>query len=153
DSDGDALSDGLELGWGSAIPDTNTSTDTNGDGVPNFQPDLDPPVYNTTDNRTDSDHGGTPPANYSYFNPWTYDLSRSRPDLIAGTVKDPTRPDTDSDNINDGLEDRTYSITGSGNQQVIIPVHNGRVDILPNAVEAENVISHPPTVYNTSEIN
>ncbi len=50
DTDNDGLSDGLELGWGSAVGDTNASTDTNGDGVPNFQPDLDPPIYNTTDN-------------------------------------------------------------------------------------------------------
>src|SRR5581483_7601215 len=41
DSDGDDLSDGLELGWAAAVGDTSTTTDTNGDGVPNFQPDLD----------------------------------------------------------------------------------------------------------------
>ena len=64
DTDGDDLSDGLELGWGTAVGDTNVNTDTNGDGVPNFQPDLDPPVYNTTDN-------GSPPAgeDYSFFDP------------------------------------------------------------------------------------
>ena len=33
-----------------AVDDTNVNTDTNGDGVKNFQPDLDPPIYNTTDN-------------------------------------------------------------------------------------------------------
>ncbi len=50
DTDGDVLSDGLELGWATAVDDTNVNTDTNGDGVKNFQPDLDPPIYNTTDN-------------------------------------------------------------------------------------------------------
>ena len=57
DTDGDGLSDGLELGLtaplidaGATAADTNPATDTNGDGLPNFQSDFDPPIFNTTDN-------------------------------------------------------------------------------------------------------
>ena len=149
DTDGDGLSDGLELGWGAPVDDTNVTTDTNGDGVPNFQPDLDPPIYNTTDN-------SAAPAgqDYSYYDPWPYNLNKSRTDQIAGSMTDPTRPDTDADGLFDGVEDRTYSITPAGSSGfTYLPIHNGRVDILPNGVEGEKVIAHPPTVYNTSKID
>src|SRR5207248_4562446 len=93
-------------GWGAAVGDTNTTTDTNGDGVPNFQPDLDPPIYNTTDN------GSAPSGqDYSFFDPWPYNLNNSRTDLIAGTVTDPTNPDTDGDALLDGVEDYTSMVT------------------------------------------
>src|SRR5262249_20802909 len=121
DSDGDDLSDGLELGWAAAVGDTNTTTDTNGDGVPNFQPDLHPPIYNTTDN-------ANAPSGYDAFNQCPYNLNRSRTDLIAGTVTDPNKPDTDDDAIRDGIEDRTFAISGN----TYLPIHNGRVDILLN---------------------
>ena len=146
DTDNDGLSDGLELGWGSAVGDTNVNTDTNGDGVPNFQPDLDPPIYNTTDN-------ANRPTGYDYFDPWPYNYNNSRTDLIAGSVTDPNKPDTDDDGLIDGVEDRTYAITGSGANTIYKMIHNGRVDILPNGVEGENIIAHPPTVYNTSKVD
>ncbi len=151
DTDNDGLSDGLELGWGSAVGDTNVTTDTNGDGVPNFQPDLDPPIYNTTDN-------ANPPSgqDYSYFNPWPYNYNNSRTDQIAGSVTDPNKPDTDNDGIMDGVEDLTFLATGAvdGNGHPLYrKVHNGRVDILPNGVDGEAVIAHPPTIYNTSTVN
>ena len=148
DTDNDGLSDGLELGWGGAIGDTNTSTDTNGDGVPNFQPDLDPPIYNTTDN-------ANRPTGYDYFDPWPYNYNNSRTDLIAGTMTDPNKPDTDDDGVFDGVEDLTFIATGAldtNGHPVYRKVHNGRVDILPNGVDGENVIAHPPTVYNTSRV-
>jgi len=149
DTDGDGLSDGLELGWGSAVGDTNTTTDTNGDGVPNFQPDLDPPIYNTTDN-------SSAPAgqDYSFYDPWPFNLNNSRTDQIAGTVTDPNKPDTDGDGLNDGLEDRTFAITTSGGNTTYRLIHNGRVDIgVPGANGVLTVIAHPPTVYNTSQID
>jgi hypothetical protein len=155
DSDGDVLSDGLELGWGAPVGDTDPTVDTNGDGVPNFQPDLDPPIFNTTDNWQQ-------PPNYSYFSPWPYNLDRSRTDLIAGTMTDPNKPDTDDDGVNDGMEDRTFTARLDSNGQplldangrpVLRPVHNGRVDILPNGTNSQQVIRHPPTIYNTSRID
>ena len=148
DTDGDDLSDGLELGWGSALPDTNPATDTNGNGTPNFQPDLDPPVYNTTDM-------AGPPGDYSYFSPWPYNPNNSRTDQIAGSVTNPNKPDSDDDGLPDGVEDRSYLITsgagGAPNYQV---VHNGRVDIgVPDANGIVHVIAHPPTFYNSSRVD
>ncbi|MGZ5019311.1 MAG: hypothetical protein ACXWAV_02695, partial [Chthoniobacterales bacterium] len=145
DTDADGLSDGLELGWASAVDDTNVNTDTNGDGVPNFQPDLDPPIYNTTDD-------GSPPGgqDYSFYDPWPYNLNNSRTDLIAGTMTDPNKPDTDSDGLLDGIEDRTFSISGNTYKTI----HSGRVDIgVPDGNGILHAIAHPPTVYNTSKID
>ena len=148
DTDGDGLSDGLELGWGAAVDDTNVTTDTNGDGVPNFQPDLDPPIYNTTDK-------SSPPAgDYSFFDPWPYNLNNSRTDLIAGTVTDPNKPDTDNDGLIDGMEDRTFAVATSGATTTYRMIHNGRVDIgVPDVNGVLHAIAHPPTVYNTSKID
>lgn len=155
DTDGDGLSDGLELGWASAVDDTNATTDTNGDGVPNFQPDLDPPIYNTTDNVN-------APVGYEYFNPWPYNLNRSRTDQIAGSITDPNKADTEGDGVNDGLEDLTLLVRRDANNNPILDtnghvtyrkVHNGRVDILPSGSDGEMVIKHPPTIYNTSTVD
>ncbi|HEY4281901.1 MAG TPA: alpha-amylase family glycosyl hydrolase [Chthoniobacterales bacterium] len=148
DSDSDGLSDGLELGWGSAVGDTNVNTDTNGDGIPNFQPDLDPPIYNTTDN-------ASAPAGYEYFNPWPYNLNNSRTDQIAGSVTDPNKPDTDDDGLNDGIEDLRYLATTVNNQTVLKPQHFGRVDIglVDGNGNITSVIKHPPTIYNTSKVD
>ncbi len=149
DTDSDGLSDGLESGWGAPVDDTNISTDTNGDGVPNFQPDLDPPVYNTTDN-------SAAPAgkDYSFFNPWPYNLDNSRTDLIAGSVTDPNKPDSDGDGLIDGLEDETFAVTvvsGTTNYRLI---HNGRLDIgVPDANGILHAVAHPPTVYNSSKVD
>ena len=161
DTDGDGLPDGLEAGLSapmadpSQTSDTNTTTSTNG-VTTNFQADLDPPIFNTTDN-------ANPPSgqDYSYYNPWPYNHNNSRTDLIAGTMTDPTKPDTDGDGLNDGVEDLTYAVVTSGGSPVLDgnghqtyrPVHNGRVDIIPDSVGLQTVIAHPPTIYNTSRIN
>ncbi|MBE7194923.1 MAG: hypothetical protein INR66_20910, partial [Gordonia polyisoprenivorans] len=157
DSDGDGLSDGLELGLTAPLADTgktadtNTATDTNGDGTPNFQIDLDPPIYNTTDNSS-----APTGQDYSYFGTWPYNLNNSRTDQIAGTMTNPGKADTDGDGLNDGVEDLTYlPVTGSNGTTTYKPVHNGRVDILPSgdSTTQGTVIAHPPTVYNTSRID
>jgi len=145
DTDGDVMSDGLELGWGTAIDDTNVNTDTNGDGVKNFQPDLDPPIYNTTDN-------SSAPSDYGYFNPWPYNLNNSRTDQLAGSTTNPASVDTEGDGVNDGLEDRTFQV--SGGAVPYLPIYNGRVDIgVPDGSGILHSISHPPTVYNTSKVD
>ena len=156
DTDNDGLPDGLELGWGTAVGDTNPATDTNGDGVPNFLPDLDPPIYNTTDN-------SSPPSgqDYSYFNPWPYNYNNSRTDQIAGSVTDPNKPDTDGDGLLDGVEDLTFvprmangsPVLDANGHQTYLKWHNGRVDILPNGADGEAIIAHPPTIYNTSTVD
>ncbi len=146
DTDNDELSDGLELGWATAVGDTNVTTDTNGDGIPNFQPDLDPPLYNTTDN-------SSAPSGYSYYDPWPYNHNNSRTDQIAGSVTDPTNPDTDGDIVSDTAEDLTFlplTTLDTNGHVTYRKVHNGRVDILPNGVDDESIIAHPPSVYNTS---
>ncbi|MGI8431186.1 MAG: hypothetical protein ACR2MW_02700, partial [Chthoniobacterales bacterium] len=145
DTDGDVLSDGLESGWATAVGDTDTTTDTNGDGVKNFQPDLDPPIYNTTDN-------ANRPTGYEYFTQWPYNLNNSRTDQLAGSMTDPTRSDTDGDALNDGFEDRTFQLGGT--TYPILPVYNGRVDIgVPDSGGILRVIAHPPTAYNTSRVD
>ncbi len=163
DTDGDGLPDGLELGLtapmalsGTQPADTNTSVSTNGVS-PNFQPDLDPPIYNTDDNTS-------PPAgqDYSYYNPWPFNENNSRTDQIAGTMTNPNSADTDDDGLPDGLEDLTWAVvTGSNGSPVrdanghitYSPVHNGRLDIIPDITGTQTVIAHPPTIYNTSTIN
>ncbi len=145
DTDGDVLSDGLELGWASAVGDTNVNTDTNGDGVKNFQPDLDPPIYNTTDN-------SSAPSGYTYFSPWPYNLNNSRTDQLAGSTTNPTSADTEGDALKDGLEDRTFQV--SGGIVPYLPIYNGRVDIgVPGTGGVLQVIAHPPTAYNTSRVD
>ena len=165
DSDGDGLSDGLELGLTMPMADpgktadTNTATDTNGDGVPNFQVDFDPPVFNTTDNAS-----APSGQDYSYFGTWPYNLNNARTDQLAGSMTDPNKADTDDDGLNDGVEDMTYlsKTDSSGNpvldangHQTYQAVHNGRVDIIPtgNSTPTQTVIAHPPTVYNTSKVD
>lgn len=93
DSDGDGLPDGLEVGWRTAGNSTNTATDTNSDGFPNFVGDLDPPLYAVVENNG--------------FVPGVGSASQgdSRTRQAAGTVTDPSVPDTDGDGILDGVED------------------------------------------------
>ena len=163
DSDGDGLPDGLELGLsapmalsGTQAADTNTSTSTNGVS-PNFQPDLDPPIYNTDDN--ESAPSG---QDYSYFGTWPFNENNSRTDQIAGTITNPNLAATDGVGISDGVADLCYGIVTASNGQPVLdgnghieyyPVHKGRVDIIPNVTGTETAIAHPPTVYNTSTIN
>lgn len=93
DSDGDGLPDGLEVGWRTASADTNTTTDTNGDGRPNFIGDLDPPFYNTLDN-----YGSVPGVNSA-------SEGGDRAKQLYGSITDPGNPDTDGDGLPDGIED------------------------------------------------
>ena len=106
DTDGDGLPDGLELGLvgadglsGTQAADTNTSTSTNGVS-PNFQPDLDPPIYNTDDNQN-----WPSGQDYSYYGTWPFNENNSRTDQIAGTMTNPNKRDTDGDGISDGVAD------------------------------------------------
>lgn len=105
DSDGDGLPDSLELGWRTADdPPTDLSADTDGDGFTNFIGDLDPPFYNTVDN-----YGNVPDVD-------SISLGGNRTRLSAGSVTDPTNPDSDSDGIPDGIEDgnRNGWVDGDG---------------------------------------
>lgn len=103
DTDGDGLPDGLECGWRTPVDpgQTDTNADTNGDGWPNFMPDYDPPFYNTV-----PDNSGVP----------GYNFNASRTLLIAGTMTDPSNPDTDYDGLPDGIEDanRNGWVDGDG---------------------------------------
>ena len=94
DSDGDGLPDGLEVGWRTASnPPTDTAADTNTDGFKNFIGDMDPPLYAVVEN------AGTVPGVGSLS------LGDDRSRQAAGSVTDPTNPDTDGDGILDGAED------------------------------------------------
>ncbi len=77
-------------------------------------------------------------------------------------MTDPNKPDTDCDGLLDGVEDLTFAprLDSNGNpdsrrngHQTYRKVHNGRVEILPNGVDGEAVIAHPPTIYNTSIVD
>ena len=105
DTDGDGLPDSLELGWRtSSDPPTDSTVDTDGDGYTNFIGDLDPPFYNTIDN-----YGSVPDID-------SISLGGDRTRLSAGTVTDPTNPDSDNDGIPDGVEDlnRNGWVDGDG---------------------------------------
>ena len=105
DTDGDGLPDSLELGWRTATDsDTDLAADTDGDGFKNFIGDLDPPFYNTVDN-----YGNVPDVD-------SISLGGDRTRLSAGSVTDPSNPDTDSDGIPDGIEDQNRNgwVDGDG---------------------------------------
>ena len=94
DSDGDLLPDGLEVGWRSANTNTTDVTvDTNGDGIPNFRGDLDPPLYAVVENYP------AVPGVGSQSN------GDDRTRQAAGSVTDPANSDTDGDGLPDGIED------------------------------------------------
>ncbi|MEO5715604.1 MAG: alpha-amylase family glycosyl hydrolase [Luteolibacter sp.] len=97
DSDNDGLPDGLEVGWRTPGPDTSITTDTNGDGQPNFVGDLDPPFYNTLDNL-----GKVPGVN-------TASEGGDRAKQLRGSMTDPSNPDSDGDGILDGVEDANHN--------------------------------------------
>lgn len=104
DSDGDGLTDGLELGWRTPIDsNTVTTTDTDGDGFPNFIADTDPPFYNTADN-----YGKVPGVSAP--------TQGNKTDLKAGTMTDPNNADTDFDGLSDGIEDENRNgwVDGDG---------------------------------------
>lgn len=74
-------------------PGTILTMDTNGDGLPNFRGDIDPPFYNTLDNL-----GKVPGVN-------TASEGGDRAKQLRGSVTDPDDDDTDNDGIKDGVED------------------------------------------------
>ena len=94
DSDGDGLPYGLEVGWRSAsTPPTDTTVDTNADGVKNFRGDLDPPLYAVVE------HAGFVPGVGSQSQ------GDDRTRQAAGSATDPAKSDTDGDGLLDGIED------------------------------------------------
>ncbi len=103
DTDGDGLPDGLEVGWRGPIDSsqTDTNTDTNGDGWKNFRGDMDPPFFNTV------------PDNWDVPD---YNFNDSRTKLIAGSMTDPSNPDSDNDGLPDGIEDANHNgwVNGDG---------------------------------------
>ncbi|MCB1132296.1 MAG: hypothetical protein KDN05_14290, partial [Verrucomicrobiae bacterium] len=125
DSDGDGLPDGLEVGWRTPSSDTNTATDSNGDGFPNFIGDLDPPFYNTLDNL-----GSVPGVNSA-------SEGGDRAKQLWGSTTDPGNPDSDGDGLLDGIEDANANgwIDGDGASLATIDPPtlgrswpNGRID-------------------------
>ncbi len=145
DSDGDGLPDGLEVGWRTASdPPTDLDADTNGDGFPNFIGDLDPPLYAVVEN-----HGFVPGV-----------ASQSQGDdrtrQAAGTVTDPTNPDTDGDGILDGVEDANRNGWTDGDGKAL-PLTSGRGSYAaarPNAGDwPNNIIDSFETWTETSNTN
>ncbi|NDE18010.1 hypothetical protein EBZ80_24125, partial [bacterium] len=140
DSDGDGLPDGLEVGWRNATSPTKTDIDTNGDGVPNFCGDLDPPLYNALENYPAVP--GSTPAGVG-----------TRTNQIAGTVTDPTNPDTDGDGILDGVEDANVNGWTDGDGK-LLPLTAGITDYKtarPNAGDwPNNIIDSFETWTETS---
>ena len=106
DTDSDGLPDGLEVGWRKSVgdPPTDATANTDGDAFPNFIGDLDPPFYNTLDN-----FGKVPDVD-------SQSLGGDRTRQSAGTVTDPSNPDSDGDGIIDGVEDanRNGWVDGDG---------------------------------------
>jgi hypothetical protein len=110
DSDGDLLPDALEVGWRLANTDvTDVNADTNGDGFKNFIGDLDPPFYAVVGN-----NGKVPGVG-------SLNQGDDRTRQAAGTVTDPTNPDTDNDGISDGVEDTDRNGWVNGDGQSIEP--------------------------------
>ncbi|MGD9612228.1 MAG: hypothetical protein AB7V22_04930, partial [Kiritimatiellia bacterium] len=126
DTDGDGLPDGLELGWGSPLADTDPNADTNGDGWPNFIGDADTPIYNTTDN---------------WQHP-RYNFNASRTDQIGGSLTDPNRADTDGDGLPDGSEDLNR------NGRAAVGLVDAQ-DVVTNVLQGSAL----PVVYGTSRVD
>lgn len=124
-SDGSRLPDGLQLGLvGPIDPDaTDLTADTNGDGFPNFLPDLDPPLFNTSDN----------PG---------YEQRLSRTDQIGGSMTDPSKPDTDED----GLLDHEEDLNRNGRVDIGLVGAGGKVTSI---IKHPNI----PTIRNTSMVD
>jgi hypothetical protein len=129
DSDGDGLPDGLEVGWRTATnPPTDPAADTNGDGYKNFIGDLDPPLYAVVEN-----HGFVPGVG-------SQSQGDSRTRQAAGSVTDPTQPDSDGDGLRDGVEDANRNGWTDGDGKTL-PLAAGRNDYAtarPNAGDWPN---------------
>lgn len=113
DTDGDGLPDGLEVGSRTAnTPPTDLAANTDGDAYTNFIGDLDPPFYNTVDN-----YGNVPDVD-------SISLGGDRTRQSAGSVTDPTNPDSDYDGISDGIEDKNRNGWVDGDGASIDPTFN-----------------------------
>ena len=145
DSDGDGLPDGLEVGWRTASnPPTDTTADTNGDGFRNFIGDLDPPLYAVVEN-----HGFVPGVG-------SQSQGDDRTRQAAGSVTDPTNPDSDSDGLPDGIEDanRNGWTNGDGKTLPLTSVRNAYATARPNAGDwPNNIIDSFETWTETSNTN
>jgi hypothetical protein len=142
DSDGDGLPDGLEVGWRTAAnPPTDPAADTNGDAYPNFIGDLDPPLYAVVEN-----HGFVPGVG-------SQSQGDNRTRQAAGTVTDPTNPDSDGDGIPDGVEDANRNGWTDGDGKAL-PTNATKTDYAthrPNAGDwPDNVIDSFETWTETS---
>ena len=166
DTDGDLLPDGLELGLTAPLADPARPqtpippTDTNGDGIPNFVADFDPPVFNTTDN-------SSAPAgqDYSYYGSWPYNLNNAR-----------TGPDRRlDDRRHQGRHGRRRSERRFGRSHLPAENRRERANAIPRrqwtpdlpgvpqrtggrhptgaSTPTQTVIAHPPTVYNSSVVD
>ncbi len=142
DADGDGLPDGLEVGWRTAVnPPTDPLADTNADGFKNFLGDLDPPLYAVLEN-----HGYVPGVGSA-------SQGDSRTRQAAGTVTDPTNPDTDGDGLLDGLEDgnRNGWTDGDGKTLPLTAARPAYATARPNAGDwPDNVIDSFETWTETS---
>lgn len=142
DSDGDGLPDGLEVGWRTADdPPTNPLADTNGDGFKNFIGDMDPPLYAVVENS-----GSVPGVG-------SQSQGDNRTRQAAGTVTDPTHPDTDGDGIRDGVEDanRNGWTDGDGLTLPLTATISQYATARPNAGDwPDNVIDSFETWTETS---
>ncbi|MFZ4681647.1 MAG: alpha-amylase family glycosyl hydrolase, partial [Terrimicrobiaceae bacterium] len=131
DSDSDGLPDGLEVGWRTAVnPPTDPNADTNADGFKNFIGDLDPPLYAVLENNG--------------FVPGVGSASQgdSRTRQAAGSVTDPTNPDTDGDGLADGMEDANRNGWTDGDGKTL-PLTAGRTAYAtarPNAGDWPNTV-------------
>ena len=133
DADGDGLPDGLELGWGGPLDDTDPAADTNGDGWRNFIGDRDPPVYNTK-----ADNWAHP----------RYNINNARTDQIGGSQTDPNNADTDSDQLGDAVED----LNRNGRVEVgLVNAQNAVTNLLRSWFENRDLAL--PMEYNSSRVD
>ena len=145
DSDGDGLPDGLEVGWRVALsPPTDTSVDTNADGIPNFIGDLDPPLYAVVENHSFVPGVGSQSA------------GDDRARQAAGSVSDPMNPDSDGDGIPDGVEDanRNGWTEGDGKALPVGATRQQYVTHRPNPSDwPDAVMQGSETWLETSPVN
>ena len=142
DSDGDRLPDGLEVGWRGAIsPPTDIAADTNGDGMPNFRGDLDPPLYAVVENYPNVPGVGS------------QSQGDDRTRQAWGSVTDPANADSDGDGILDGVEDENVNGWTDGDGKSL-PLASGIAQyptVRPNAGDwPNNIIDSFETWAETS---
>lgn len=138
DTDGDGLPDALEVGWRTAGPATDPAADTNADGYPNFIGDLDPPLYAVLEN-----HGFVPGVGSA-------SQGDNRTRQAAGSVTDPTNPDTDGDGLPDGVEDanRNGWVDGDGKSLPLNATREQYATHRPNLGDWPNNTMDPWETWN-----